>query len=136
MQRFVVLGCFYSSWFLFSLLKFILSNLFDFQIFDIFQTNQEKINIIKTQKHFSKSFNILLNPKSIELDSTMIDASNLKGSANGNDRTKQLRQYLSNVIQTETEATENRIDQYTKQQMATLKSFRERAERDFYDILR
>lgn len=66
----------------------------------------------------------------------MIDASNLKGSANGNDRTKQLRQYLSNVIQTETEATENRIDQYTKQQMATLKSFRERAERDYYDILR
>lgn len=40
------------------------------------------------------------------------------------------------MIQTETEATEDRIDRYKKQQMATLKAFREKAEQDFYDILR
>ncbi|XP_031630563.1 uncharacterized protein LOC116345393 [Contarinia nasturtii] len=100
-------------------------------------TNQEKINIIKTQKFFSKSFNILLNPKSTDVE--MIDATNNiknKHENNGNNRTKQLRQYLKNIIQSETEATEDRIDLYTKQQMATLRAFREKAEQDYQDILR
>lgn len=104
-----------------------------------FQTNQEKINIIKTQKHFSKSFNILLNSKSTDIDSTMIDATtNLKTNheTNDNHRAKQLRQYLKNIIQLETEATEDRIDQYKKLQMTNLRTFREKAEQDYQDILR
>lgn len=82
------------------------------------------------------SFNILLSPKSTVIDSSMIDANNMKNRGNGGDRSKQLRQYLNNVIQLETEATEDRIDRYRKQQMSALKSFRERAEQDYLDILR
>lgn len=108
----------------------------NFILIAIFQTNQEKINIIKTQNNFSKSFNILLGPKSTDIDSSMIDASNMKSRENGNDRSKQLRQYLNNVIQSETEATEDRIERYRKQQMAALKTFRERAEQDYLDIMR
>lgn len=101
------------------------------------QTNQEKINIIKTQKHFSKSFNILLSPKSTYIDNTMIDATDAKSRDDATtNRTKQLRQYLRNVIQSETEETEDRIERYTKQQRASLKAYCEKAEQDFHDILR
>lgn len=101
------------------------------------QTNQEKINIIKTQKHFSKSFNILLSPQSTDIDNTMIDATDAKSLDDGNsDQTKQLRQYLKNVIQSETEETEDRIERYTKQQRASLKAYCDKAEQDFHDILR
>lgn len=101
-----------------------------------FQTNQEKINIIKAHKNFSKSFNILLSPKSTDIDSSMIDASHGKHLQNGNDQAKQLRQYLNNVIQSETEDTEDRIVRYSVQQRAALKAFREKAEQDYQDILR
>lgn len=101
------------------------------------QTNQEKINIIKTQKHFSKSFNILLSPTSTYIDNTMIDATDAKSRDDATtNRTKQLRQYLRNVIQSETEETEDRIERYTKQQRASLKAYCEKAEQDFHDILR
>ncbi|XP_055313512.1 uncharacterized protein LOC129574902 isoform X2 [Sitodiplosis mosellana] len=100
-------------------------------------TNQEKINIIKTQKNFSKSFNILLSPITTDIDSSMIDAtSNAKTLQNGNDRAKQLRQYLNNVIQSETEDTETRIQRFSTQQMSALKAFRQKAEQDYRDILR
>lgn len=101
----------------------------------LLQTNQEKINIIKTQNNFSKSFNILLSPKSTDIDSSMIDANNIRSRENGH-RSKQLRQYLNNIIELETEATEDRIDRYRKQQISALKSFRERAEQDYLEILR
>lgn len=62
---------------------------------------------------------------------------NLKRVDNGNnERARQLRQYLHDVVQTETEATEDRIDQYAKQQNALLKMFREKADQDYHDILR
>lgn len=93
--------------------------------------------MIKTQNNFSKSFNILLGSKSTDIDSSMIDANIMKSrETDGNDRSKQLRQYLNNVIQSETEATEDRIERYRKQQMAALKAFRERAEQDYLDIMR
>lgn len=66
----------------------------------------------------------------------MIDASNIKYPINGNERAKQLRQYLNNIIQSETEDTETRINRFSVQQMATLKAFREKAEQDYQDILR
>lgn len=113
---------------------YIFFSLFSFTI--LLQTNQEKINMIKTQNNFSKSFNILLSPKQIDIDSNMIDANNIKNGENGNDRSKQLRQYLNNIIEAETETTEDRIERYRKQQMAALKSFIERAELDYLEILR
>lgn len=66
----------------------------------------------------------------------MIDATNIKNYEHVNRRAKQFRQYLNNVIQLEIEATEDRIDRYTKQQMTDLKAFREKAEQDYQDILR
>lgn len=101
------------------------------------QTNQGKINKIKTLKNFSKSFNILLSSKVTDIDSNMvIDVTDTKCVENGCNRTKQLRQYLNNIIQSETEATEERIDRYVKQQQASLKAFRQTAEQDYHDILR
>lgn len=70
------------------------------------------------------------------MDSTIIDANTANNVENRNDRSKQLRQHLKQIIESETEATEERIEQYTKQQMALLKSFRERAQQDYIDILR
>lgn len=115
-----------------------------FLLLDIFQTNQEKINIIKAQKHFSKSFNILLSPKSMDVDNTMVDATDAKSMAGGgydvttdnNDQMKQLCQHLKHVIESETEATDDRIERYTKQQRASLKAFCEKAQQDYHDILR
>lgn len=49
---------------------------------------------------------------------------------------KHLRKFVNDVIQVETEATEERIDRYAKQQMALLALFREKAEQDYQDILR
>lgn len=80
------------------------------------------------QKNYSKSFNMLLM-------STKVDPKQVESIDNGNIRTKQLRQHLADAIQVETEATEERIDQFTKQQMALLKMFREQAENDFQNIL-
>lgn len=101
---------------------------------DHLQTNQEKINIIKAQKHFSKSFNILLIPKLADTDSSMIDAGKTQ---NGDDTSKRLKlqQYLNAVIQSETEATEERIDLYAKQQRAALSAFCLKAEQDYHEIL-
>lgn len=67
----------------------------------------------------------------------MIDATDAKSRDDATtNRTKQLRQYLRNVIQSETEETEDRIERYTKQQRASLKAYCEKAEQDFHDILR
>lgn len=88
---------------------------------------------MKQQKNFSKSFKILLNPTPTDIDSSMIDVSHTK---NGNDRTQQLRQYLNNVIQSETEETEARIQRYSTAQMAALREFRQKSEHDYRDILR
>lgn len=79
----------------------------------------------------------MLSPKSTDIDNTMIDATDAKSLDDGiSDRTKQLRQYLKNMIQSETEETEDRIERYTKQQRASLKVYCEKAEQDFHDILR
>lgn len=81
-------------------------------------------------KHFSKSFNILTMPglKVASIDQETFDSSQLE--------LKQLRKYVNDVIQVETEATDERIDRYAKQQMALLALFREKAEQDYQDILR
>lgn len=96
----------------------------------LFQTSQEKIDAIRMQKNFSKSFNIL----------TMCASKPSNGDAEAlNSRkleSKQLRKCVNDVIQSETEATEERIDRYAKQQMALLALFREKAEQDYQDILR
>lgn len=81
------------------------------------------------QKNYSKSFNMLLM-------SAKIEPKQVESIDNGNNiRTKQLRQHLADAIQVETEATDERIDQFTKQQMALLKMFRDQAENDFENIL-
>lgn len=80
------------------------------------------------QKNYSKSFNMLLM-------SANVDPKQVKSIDNGNIRTKQLQQHLAEAVQFETEATEERIDQFTKQQMALLNMFREQAENDFQNIL-
>lgn len=81
-------------------------------------------------KNFSKSFNIL----------TLSEAKPNKGDAEPlNSRkleSKQLRKCVNDVIQSETEATDERIDRYAKQQMDLLALFREKAEQDYQDILR
>lgn len=104
------------------------------------QTNQEKINAIKASKHYSKSFKILLmsttRRKNDAIDSSVSEMSDAKHVQNGNGRAKPLRQYLHDVVQVETEAAQNRIEQYAKEQNALLKLFREKAEQDFDEILR
>lgn len=89
----------------------------------------------------------------MDIDNTMIDVTDGKLSDdddndgdNGsndcaiandnNDQMKQLCQHLKNVIESETDATEDRIEQYTKQQRASLKAFCEKAQQDYHDILR
>lgn len=80
----------------------------------------------------------------MDIDNTMIDATDGKcltddGCAiatDNNDQMKQLCQHLKNVIESETDATEDRIERYTKQQRASLKAFCEKAQQDYHDILR
>lgn len=82
----------------------------------------------------------------MDFDNAMVDATDAKSLAGGdcdytiatdnNDQMKQLCQYLKNVIESETEATEDRIERYTKQQRASLKAFCEKAQQDYHDILR
>lgn len=70
----------------------------------------------------------MTSAKTTDIDTDMLES--------GNGQFKQLRQYLSDVVQSETEATEDRIEQYSKQQAALLKLFHEKAKQDFQDILR
>lgn len=84
------------------------------------------------QKNYSKSFNMLL----MSAATAAADGKQVKSIVNGNIRAKQLRQYLNDAVQSETEATEERIDQYAKQQMALLQLYRDQAEKDFQNILR
>lgn len=81
-------------------------------------------------KHFSKSFNVLTMPatKLSSTDADSIDSRKLE--------LKQLRKYVNDVVQSELEATEERIDRYAKQQMALLALFREKTEQDYQFILR
>lgn len=83
----------------------------------------------------------------MDIDNAMIDATDAKSLAgddgdgytiatDNNDQMKQLCQHLKNVIESETEATEDRIERYTKQQRASLKVFCEKAQLDYHDILR
>lgn len=85
----------------------------------------------------------------MDIDNSMVDATDAKSLADAggkcddndvtvdnNDQMKQLCQHLKNVIESETEATEDRIERYTKQQRASLKAFCEKAQQDYHDILR
>lgn len=81
----------------------------------------------------------------MDIDTTgMVDATDAKSLAgdgydvatDNNDQMKQLYQHLKNVIESETEATEDRIERFTKQQRASLKAFCEKAQQDYHDILR
>lgn len=50
-------------------------------------------------------------------------------------RVKKLRQHLNDVLEQETEATDERIERYAKQQTALLKIFCEKSKQDYDDIL-
>lgn len=100
--------------------------------FTIFQTNQEKINIIKSDKNFSKAFNILLQERNTPDSGEHLTVA---AHAETNARSTKLHQYLQDVIEQEKDATEERIDRYNKQQTALLKVFCEKVKQEFADIL-
>lgn len=99
------------------------------------QTNQEKINIIKNNKNFSKAFNILLQ----DGNSTDIrQLNNLRNAVTDDPptvRTKELRQYMNDVMEQERDATAKRIENYSKQQTALLRVFCEKVKQEFEEIL-
>lgn len=94
------------------------------------QKNQEKVNMIKSSKNFSKAFNILLQERNIRECER-----NVAADDETNGRAKKLRQYLADVIEHEKDATEERIERYTKQQTALLKAFCEKVKQEFSGIL-
>lgn len=81
----------------------------------------------------------------MDIDNFTVDATDAKSLADdtrgdsnsdNNEQMKQLCQHLKNVNESGTEATEDRIESFRKQQRASLKAFCEKAQQDYHDILR
>lgn len=88
--------------------------------------------MIKSNKNFSTAFNILLQERNAT-DSERVNVVSATDETNA--RSKKLRQYLQDVIEQEKDATEERIERYSKQQTALLKVFCEKVKQEYEDIL-
>lgn len=97
------------------------------------QSNPEKIGAIKNDKNFSKAFNVLLQERNATENAVRMPSS-VAIDETKNVRSKQLRQYLQDLIEREKEATADRIEHYSKQQTALLKVFGDKVKQEFDDI--
>lgn len=93
--------------------------------------------MIKSNKNFSKAFNILLQERNSTERGRLMDGTNVGAvtADETNARANKLRQYLQDVIEREKDATAERIERYSKQQNALLKVFCETVKQEFEDIL-
>lgn len=96
------------------------------------QTSDEEIKYSKTNANYSPVFGILFNKSSHDVDFTYSQTN--AGSDTG--KHNQLTQRFRDAVQREIEATDERILNYTNNEFAQLKSFRERAEMDYNLMLR